>query len=313
MLRKSLPLLLVLTILLTLPAAVVNAQEIDGGYVNGHNITGKFWEFYNNTPEALTLFGYPITEAFVEQNHTVQYFQRARLDLIDGEIQIAKLGEYIPKDSAGVVPVVVNSTSCKRFMEGENVCYAFRQFYEMYDGEIYFGKAISQVEQQYVDGPYVQYFEKALMEWHPEAAEGQKVVLKDLGRMYFDVHNNNPALLASVDMLFTHIPVVVEEELQANAFISSSLATAGSEQTVYVILQNAQFQPVANAQTSIVLQYPNGDPSGRIVLDPTNENGISTYTFTIPEFDVDELILVEATVQYNGQEVTTTTWMRIWW
>ena len=68
---KTLPLklALVLIILLALPGAVVSAQEVDGLYLNDHNVTGEFLEFYTSVPDYLLIFGYPITEAFTRSSN----------------------------------------------------------------------------------------------------------------------------------------------------------------------------------------------------------------------------------------------------
>ena len=41
----------------------------------------------------------------------------------------------------------------------------------------------------------VQYFEKARMEWQPWSENGRRVVIADLGRIYFDKMGEDPGLL----------------------------------------------------------------------------------------------------------------------
>jgi len=45
----------------------------------GHVVSFAFLTFYDNNG-ALDIFGYPITEPFIENNRVVQYFQRARME-----------------------------------------------------------------------------------------------------------------------------------------------------------------------------------------------------------------------------------------
>jgi hypothetical protein len=45
----------------------------------GFTVGGGFLQFWK-TQGGLTIFGYPITEEFVEKGHTVQYFERARFE-----------------------------------------------------------------------------------------------------------------------------------------------------------------------------------------------------------------------------------------
>src|SRR5690349_12616138 len=62
----------------------VQAQTTDSRYFSetGHNVSGDFLVFYESNPNAIFLYGYPITEQFTSRDgKTVQYFQRARFEL----------------------------------------------------------------------------------------------------------------------------------------------------------------------------------------------------------------------------------------
>src|SRR4030066_1133129 len=61
----------------------VSAQTPSSKYFSetGHNVKGEFYKFYSSNPNATFLYGYPITEEFVNKNGlTIQYFQRARFE-----------------------------------------------------------------------------------------------------------------------------------------------------------------------------------------------------------------------------------------
>lgn len=303
-----------LLFLLALPGAVVNAQDAEEWYCpqTGHYVTGAFWAFYNNSPEPLRLFGYPITETFTDNNgHQVQYFQRARLDQHDGAIEVAPLGKLLYDEGAPLAPVSTNSAMCRRFPEtGKSVCYAFLQFYDKYNGAQYFGLPISALEER-DGGRFVQYFENVRMEWHPNAAEGEKVVLTHLGRLYFDDYVNNPDLTRWVSAGSNIIAAPLE--LQAHAFVKEALLPANASQTLYVIVQDHQFQPLQGANLLVTLHFPDGTVKDARPA-PTNENGISEFFFPVPDtYEVDEVVQVTVQAVYNGSETTTTTWFRIWW
>jgi len=51
---------------------------------------------------------------------------------------------------------------------------------------------------EYHENKIVQYFEKARMEWQPWKVEGQRVVISDLGRIYFDKLGEDVGLLSPV-------------------------------------------------------------------------------------------------------------------
>lgn len=313
--KPALQIAFLLLMILALPGAVVQAQDAGSEYYpqTGHYVAGQFLAFYQSAPDNLRLFGYPLTEAFVDNDgQLVQYFQRARLDLINGAIQVAPLGKLLYDAGAPLAPVSTSSAMCRRFAEtGKSVCYAFLQFYDQYNGSLYFGQPISDLEVR-EDSRFVQYFENVRMEWHPNAPEGEKVVLTHLGRMYFDTHVNNPALTRPVSSVGSDI-INSPMQLQAYAFVKEALLPVSAKQTLYLIVQDPQFQPVQGANLLITLYFPDGTVKDARPA-ATNENGISEFVFQVPDlYKVDQLIEVEVRVDYLGSSTTTSTWFRIWW
>ncbi len=312
---KTLPykIAIVLILLLALPGASVSAQEGNGGYSNGHNVTGAFWTFYNSVPEPLRIFGYPITEAFTDPNGKVmQYFQRVRMEIVNGEVVVSQLGRLVHDETIPVTKIETNTSFCDNFGTKYNVCYEFLLFYEQHNGEKYFGEPISDLFQISENTPSMQYFENVRMEFHPNAAAGEKISLSYLGKMQFDSQYDNPAMLYRVDDI-TNAPAS-PVELQAHAFVKNVLAQPNTDQTIYVIVQDAQFQPIENATVYVTLRFPDGTESIKTQLpNQTNANGVSTQPFRVPAYAIDEIIQMDVDVNYMGSEAATTTWFRIWW
>lgn len=81
-----------------------------------HGVGGKFLDYWD-THGGLDVFGYPLSEEIVEilpetkQYHTVQYFQRARLELhpqhagTQDEVQVGLLGRALYLNEAKSTPV----------------------------------------------------------------------------------------------------------------------------------------------------------------------------------------------------------------
>ena len=184
-------------------AQSVNAQSSDSIYVSetGHWIWGDFLHLYNSSSDPLLLFGYPITDDFTDplSDSRVQYFQKVRFDLVDTnqgqKVQIAPLGLLMYRPGAPIADIVQEGPTCRTYVSGFAVCYAFLQFYDANNGAVFFGDPISSVE--VIDGRYMQYFENVRMEWWPDRPSGQRVILTDLGRLYFDKFIGNPDLLES--------------------------------------------------------------------------------------------------------------------
>jgi hypothetical protein len=145
------------------------------------------------------------------------------------------------------------------------------------------------------------------MEWRPEAATGEVVGLTDLGRIYAD------ATLGSARLPRSQSAIPGSGSLlQLHAFVAQPLLPAGDRQTLYVVVQDQEYQPVEGAMVTLSVQYP--DESQFDVHAPsTDEHGISRYSFTVDEMPVREVVRADVDVYYEGTHEHTATWFRIWW
>jgi hypothetical protein len=291
------------------------AQSSDSVYISetGHWIWGEFLRTYNGVSDPLLFFGYPITDDFTDPvtEQRVQYFQRARFDLVDTpegpQIRIAPLGQLLHESGAPLADIPADGPTCRNFESGFSVCYAFLQFYDAYDGTTRFGDPISAVE--VIDGRYVQYFDLARMEWWPERPSGQRVVLTDLGRIYFDKVVANPELLKSSP------PANIAGNLlkpQARVFALKSLIGVNEQQTVYVVAQDQYLRPIENAQVGVTLYLPDGTKEF-YRLPESNEFGISQFSFTTPNLPTQSVINLQAEISIRGEFATGKSWFRVWW
>ena len=294
--------------------ASVHAQAPDSKYFNetGHNVNGEFLIFYNDNPNAIFLYGYPITEEFVSKDgETVQYFQRARFEYhadlpAGGRIQLTPLGQKTFLSSG--TQNVNNSFACRTYPEtGYAICFAFLEFFDQYGGTAQFGYPISGFE--YHEDKLVQYFEKTRLEWQPWKAEGQRVVVSDLGRIYFDSLGEDPGLLASTNPI-GNAPKVITS-LQVRAFVQNAVRLASDDQTIFLILQDQNAQPVSNAGCIASLHWPDGRNDSIVIA--TDSNGVGIISFSFLNQPYGRLIITDITCAYTGLSATTTTSFRIWY
>lgn len=280
----------------------------------GHWVTGDFLKTYNSVPDPVLIFGYPITEAFQEQTYgrIIQYFQRAVFELHpenppELRVRIAELGKqlYKPGDP---LEIPANFPACEYFVEtAEQVCYAFLDFFNANGGAAQFGYPISGFEIH--NNRIVQYFQRARFEWHPERPAGERVILSDLGKMYFDVIGENPVrLLAAPRNL---IPQSILN-LKVRAYTASSVLPESGTQTVYILVQDQNLQPVSQVQTTLEVKYPGGQVQRFVVPQFTVKNGLVSHQFTFKEQPIG---LVEITVKviYENLQAETVTSFRIWY
>ena len=276
----------------------------------GHQVRGDFLHFYKSVPDPLLVFGYPITEQITAKDgKTVQYFQRARFELRTElperqRVQLTSLGQalYQPGDQLRLS----NTSGCDLFPTGYPVCLAFLDFYKGNGGAARFGNPISPFEFQ--ENLIVQYFERARFEWRADRPEGQRVVLSDLGRLYFDHLGENPALLKPVTPLDATINPILSLKLQA--FVARSLTRPSGQQTVFVIVQSQTLQAISNASGKATVHWPDGRTEDYFFT--TNRAGLGTVTFNFSDQKQGALVTIDIAVVYQGLGTTTRTSFRIW-
>jgi hypothetical protein len=315
MLRRFLAVLITLCLLSTSWVSVhAQTQGQDPRYFSetGHNVKGDFLKFYSSNSNALFLYGYPITEEYVNKDgRTVQYFQRARFeyrgDLPEGQrVQLTQLGRetFI---STGPLNVA-NTFACRSYPEtGYPVCFAFLEFFDQYGGVGQFGYPISGFE--YHENKIVQYFEKVRLEWQPWKVEGQRVVVSDLGRTYFDTLGEDIGLLSPVKPSSNNSTNIVN--LQVRAFVWKAVTLATDSQLIFVIVQDQNLQPVANASCTTLVHWSDGRAEPTTLS--TNTNGVGMVPLSFNNQPYGSLIYVDVVCAFSNLSANTTTSFRIWY
>lgn len=311
-LRRSFTLLLAV-VLLSATWASAFAQSLDFKYFDetGHNVQGEFLKFYNANSNALILFGYPITEEITKDGLTVQYFQRARFELHtefpEGQrVTLTSLG-IASYSASEPMNVSGNALACQEFTTGFKVCYDFLEFFNKYGGANQFGNPISTFE--YRDGKIVQYFERARFEWQPGRPEAQRVVLSDLGRIYFDKLREEPALLLPVKPMDNSQSAVLS--LKARAFVKKAVTLADDSQSIFIIVQDQNLRPVSNAGCSATITW--SDKHTDLVSIATNANGIGIIPLTFTQQQHGNLVYANVACTYKDLKANTVTSFRIWY
>jgi hypothetical protein len=280
----------------------------------GHWVTGEFLKTYESVPDPVLIFGYPITEAFQEQTYgrIIQYFQRAVFELHpenppELRVRIAELGKHLYQPGKPLA-IPANFPACEYFTEtGQQVCYAFLDFFTTNGGAAQFGYPISGFEIQ--DERIVQYFQRARFEWHPERPAGERVLLSDLGKMYFDVIGENPVrLLAAPRNL---IPQSILN-LKVRAFPAQAVMPERGSQIVHILVQDQNLQPVSQVQVTLEVKYPDGQVQRIVVPDFTNKDGLLSHKFSFREQSLG-LVEIQIRVVYQSLKAETVTSFRIWY
>jgi hypothetical protein len=298
----------------------VTAQTDGARYFpeTGHWVTGEFLRAYDSVADPLLVYGYPITDAFPSQSSTqnpnlvVQYFQRVRFEQHpenppELHVIISPLGEYQYEIDGTAQSAVMpsNSNACRRIpQDGFPVCYAFLRFFDTFGGISQFGYPISEVEVR--EGRLVQYFQRARFEWHPENASGQRVALTNLGQSYFSEMEDPIYLLPTRDDFAASVL-----SLQVRGFVSQAVISSMSTQTLYVVVQDQNLNPVLNAQVIMDVQFPSGRTES-FIMPLTDEHGLASLSFLVDDEAIGTAI-IHLRVNTTTLHTETVTSFRIWW
>lgn len=278
----------------------------------GHYVRGEFLRFYKSASDPLLVFGYPVTEEFTSvDGNTVQYFQRARFelhaDLLEGKrVTLTLLGKAVYKPGNQKLDIN-NPSACQSFSTDFPVCFAFLEFYKANGGRAQFGKPISPFV--FEDNLIVQYFEKARFEWRADRPEGQRVVLTDLGRIYFDRLEEDHSRLPPVTPFNATINDVLA--IQAHAFVGKAVTLTSGQQTVYIVTESQTGQAIANATGKVTVHFSDGQSEDYFFT--TNTSGVGSIQFSFENQRQGDLLPIDILVTFHGLSATTTTSFRIWY
>jgi hypothetical protein len=147
----------------------------------GHNIAYGFRDYWLNRG-GLAVFGYPLTEEFVENGVSVQYFERVRLEYRDGSIQWGLLGSELTQGQFFRTVPFFPSTDDRAYFgpTQHSVSGPFLEFWRDNGGLATFGYPLSESFKE--NDLEIQWFERARFEWHPELPPGKRIVLGTIGR-----------------------------------------------------------------------------------------------------------------------------------
>jgi hypothetical protein len=291
----------------------------------GHYVCDEFLEFFK-TRGGLEIFGYPLTEAFDDpaRGLWVQYFQRARMEWhpynsapynVQLGLLIDELGYTYFPTSKDEHPAF-NSSVHHYFSETDHiVSYAFLTYFREKGGVDIFGYPRS--EFMYEDGYIVQYFQRARMEWHPEAAPGSQMRLTDIGELYIEQFGLPgdyatplpPPARPGDDPSKTPEPLVTK--LGASASVRYVIMGRQGTQTVFVYVNDQRHEPVQGATVKAIVRYQSGDQT--YTCDTTNPSGFAKCSFDIQLSPPGEKVVIDVKVDYGGMTATTQTFFLPWW
>lgn len=285
---------------------VGHSQGEDSRYFSatGHYVRGEFLTFYSAVPYPELVYGFPITDAFINnQGIEVQYFNRARFERSsNGEIARTPLGRLLYTPGRILADIDETPAACRSFTSGFPVCMNFLTFFDAHGGLEQFGLPISRAEK--AGDRTVQYFEYARLEWRPEQDDPQLLVsLSDLGRSYFYEVGEDMVYMSSS----ANPPSVIDiTGLQVHTFTASTSARLGESLSLFVIVQNQTYKAVPGA--NILLEVTGLDGLTYRHAVTANDNGFAEIRLPLlTNYFPAGKVTVRATASYDGLEKLTLT------
>ena len=320
---RSLPTVVIAVILLVGSVAATHPQETPGGNCEyfsetGHYVCNEFLDFFK-TRGGLETFGYPLTEAFDDpaRGLRVQYFQCSRMEWhpynpdpykVQLGLLIDELGHIDPPISESERPAF-NSSVHHYFPEtGHVVSYAFLKHFREKGGLDIFG--YPRTEFTYEDGYIIQYFQRARMEWHPEASSGPEMRLTNMGEIYLDKFG----VPGGYDIPLPPPPGPesgLYTKLDVNASVRYAIMGRQGTQTVFIYVNDQRHEPAEGVSAQVVVHYQSGDQA--YTCDLTNASGFTKCSFDIRLSPPGEKVVIDVLVTYGDLRATTQTFFLPWW
>lgn len=304
------------------------AQEQEFFEETQHWVSGDFLKYFRSRG-GLEVFGYPISEEFVDQGLTVQYFQNARMEWHPNnpdsyKVQLGLLGDELNYRQAAVDEPPTRSRRKVYFPQtGHTLSYAFLDYFKEHGGVDIFGYPIT--EMYFEDGQIVQYFQRMKLEWHPDDATSN-VRIGKLGVLYISFHRDRmpawalrpaatpPRNGGQPEPTMT-APVTSVTELQAVVSLRYSVMSKKRIQTATVHVTNESGDAVPDAQVVIrFFESTTGKELASIRRSTTTNNeGYAVFNVPVNEGRSGTQIFVRAEVDYLDHTTTGQNVFLLWW
>lgn len=265
----------------------------------GYMVDSRFVVYYKEHG-GQEIFGYPISEAFIERDtdKIIQYFENARLEMtVDnlGEMQVktSALGMMLggweaPIMDPGDIP------GCRFFQEtGHQICHMFLEYYDHHGGSEVFGFPIAEIELE--DEHIVQYFQWFRLDWAPNEEEQGEVRPGPLGLV--QMQQTHP------ELSFQATGVGGGDGLLVTTSVENASTPSTGEQTIYLRVRDQNNQPLQGATATLVAHFPEG--ARTIVMPLTDVNGRSQVTFLFEDQPAGISVNIDLTVFFGNLKKET--------
>ena len=290
-------------------------REVEYFSPTGHNVTGEFLQFFRSRG-GLEIFGYPITEAVNERGQIVQYFQRARMELYPSaspgtRVRLSPLASMMnnrtPPIAASQKPSPTDTNQRYYPETGHIVGFNFLSFFDARGGVATFGYPITEY---FAEGDrFVQYFERARLEYYPDQSLTQRVQIAPLGEIYFDYAGLDPLLRRPVAAILDREATAYS--LKVIARVEQPYVAYPGRQTLHVYVTDSLGRDLPGMKVDFRVGYPAGERKFEIPT-LTDDKGHVSFEFDLEPEPVGRYVVVGVTARQDGLTVETETFFTYW-
>lgn len=296
------PIVIALLLSMLMPGATRASHEIGPDVIyfaeTGHTLRAGFLDYWRHEG-ALPVFGYPLTEELPIDGTVVQYFERAVFEWHpdappEWRVTLQRLGAIAAaphQQTAPFQPTDPQSNRVSSFFPesgffpqtGHRIDSVFRDFWETNGAIQNFGYPLSEAFDE--DGLTVQYFERAVFEWHPEAPRGWTVKLRRLGAVAADRDGVDQTPIAQPEDVPAYDPglwrTVVDAQF-APSGVTTPLAGAPAEQPQWIEVDLARQYVRAWEYDQLVFETRTSTGTARTPTPP----GLFSIYYKVPVQDM---------------------------
>jgi hypothetical protein len=287
----------------------------------GHSVCDHFLNYLHSRGD-VEIFGYPITEQFVENGRWVQYFQRVRMEYHPEQtpayhVQLGLLGDFFaPADKKTRIDASnrpkSNDRNRRYFPEtGHTIQHSFFEFFNENGGLDIFGYPVTEF---YVENDRnLQYFQRALMEWDPNIG----MTLHNIGEMWVDLDpmlgrlRDDFSQFAPSPEKDSSIPAIGAVSLRASVSVRNAFTGPDVDQTVWVFVTDQKGGSLAGATVTLLAPFLPGVSA--IPMPPTDDKGHTEVNLKWSGLAAGQNVVLEAQVFYQGLTTQARAFFMAWW
>ena len=290
--KRALPILLVAILAGVAVVALTIRSDIAPQFnyypETGHIVREPFLAPFN-AGGGVEMFGYPLSDAYhTEDNTLAQTFQRAQMQLTVRGVELAPIGTRLHLGQPD--PAI-------------SVSAPLTEYYRMQGGADFFGLPLA--EARIEEGQLIQDFERARL---VRDSEGN-IRLAELGTMFLAAFPApDTSGRAAIRLSGTPTPPAA---IRLNLSVEKPTIGVDGIQTIYLYVEDQRGQPVESAQALAVLHYDTA--TAELVLNPTDERGLSSATFVTPPATPGSRVVIEMHVLVGEIPLTIETAYFQWW